>query len=220
MKRIYSTNKTYLLLAFLYLLFTCRGGPEIDLHPFSPSENLAYNDGYSDFPHPLDSDEGWGRAKYKWHIIDGIRMTRNNWEYGLAFTGGMNEYIDTCGPRQATIDFGQECEMNRIVVWHHHGRPSSYDLFAWVDSARRWQVFKAVHNLEDHYFTYEDIFLQELDDKGYLGVYPIEDTFATISTSKVKIVYTNCKEVHIWINEVEVYNDNFADRPGCLVYRK
>lgn len=95
------------------------------VEPYPPSETTpvgnitSYNPARSGYPHPLESDDGWGGGAKPWDIVDGRRTYPDEWARGLAFTGGSPEYIEECGWRQVTINFAVPTTFNKVVVWHH-----------------------------------------------------------------------------------------------------
>lgn len=58
----------------------------------STEENIALNPSGTGYPHPLESDHGWGGGSSQWDIVDGIRTYPGEWARGLAFTGGSNNW--------------------------------------------------------------------------------------------------------------------------------
>ena len=193
--------------------------PVHDVSPFSSENNLAYNDGSSTFPHPLDSDNGWGGGAYKWHINDGIRLAASHWTYGLAFTGGRDEYIDTCGWRQAAINFGRTVLINRTVIWLERDYFDEYSIEYLNEITGKWD--KAVHVTGKlaTINTYINFYWDSQEIFHRLSI-PCEDTFKVIKTEKIRFKLNNCQGGHGWINEFEVYYDKPGERPQCLVIRR
>ena len=157
----------------------------------------------------MESDPGWGEALFPWHIVDGIRLRGNYWAYGLAFTGGREGYEDSCGWRQATIDFGEPREFNRVVIWHagdHVGIPVYY-LRCWNDRLKDWDTLLCRTDMSSRTTEFKAKKLQSI---------PVEDTFSTVISRKIQYLFNNCNADHGWINEFEVYHDAKGDRPECL----
>lgn len=179
---------------------------------YSPDNNLAFNDGTFIFPNPMESDPGWGEAVFPWHMVDGLRDRGDYWAYGLAFTGGKEGYQDDCGWRQATVDFGTIIEFNRIVIWHAGNQTniSEYYLLYWKNNELLWDTLMNKHDMFDRTLSYRE--------KNWTSI-PVEDTFPAIKSSKVRYLFYNCHADHGWIKEFEVYNDEAADRPACLLVK-
>lgn len=157
----------------------------------------------------MESDPGWGEAVFPWQLVDGIRQRGNFWSYGLAFTGGKDCIEDSCGWRQATIDFGEPVRFNRVIIWHAVDNINIpvYYLCSWNEERQSW-----------------DKILKETDLLGRTKSYiknhplsiPVEDTFPTIISRKIRFLFNNCNGDHGWLNEFEVYYDKPGDRPDCL----
>lgn len=174
-----------------------------DVSPVSPLENLALNPYRSGFPHPLESDRGWGGGADKWDIVDGIRQ-EPAWNNGLAFTGGRRPYIESCGWRQATINFGVERTFNKIVVWHH-GRtghvPNVYKIQYWNGSS--WvDIFSTTNGHDYLKYTYP---IDPPRCWWHSFSTPTENTFPPVTSSKIRFKLHNCDITHGWIYELEVY---------------
>jgi hypothetical protein len=102
-----------------------------------PSSDIALNTSATGFPTPLESDHGWGGGNLPWDIVDG-QTTYSEWYHGLAFTGGTANWGgEPAGPRQATIDFGQNQTFDKVVLWHHGDDhiPQQSSLDYWNGSA-------------------------------------------------------------------------------------
>jgi len=176
---------------------------------YSPADDIARNDGTFKYPCPMESDPGWGEAIFPWHMVDGIRVRGNYWAYGLAFTGGREGYEDSCGWRQATIDFGEPMQFNRVVIWHagdNVGIPVYY-LRCWNDGRKDWDTLLCRTDMS--------LRTSEFKAKHQMSI-PVEDTFPTVVTRKIQYLFNNCNTDHGWINEFEVYNDAKGARPECL----
>lgn len=179
---------------------------------YSPKNDLAFNDGTFKYPCPMESDPGWGEAVFPWHIVDGIRERGNYWAYGLAFTGGKEGYQDSCGWRQATIDFGELKKFNRVVIWHagDNTNISVYYLRSWNEKKSDWDTLLCRNDL----LSRTEVFRAN----RMLSV-PVEDTFKTVVSNKVQYLFNNCQADHGWINEFEVYYDEPQERPKCLIVK-
>ncbi|RPH33708.1 MAG: hypothetical protein EHM93_03480 [Bacteroidales bacterium] len=203
------------------VIWSCKEKQHINFSTFSPENNLAYNDGFSLYPNPLESDNGWGSAPFKWHIVDGLRTKANYWNYGLGFTGGKDEYIDTCGWRQATINFGKPISYNRVVIWLNTSSsaplPDSFRIMHWNDQNQEWMLTKEVKNK----LKQVDLFYPKIENlirkKKLYWVAPYEEIFPSVKSSKVKFMFNNCGMEHGWINEFEVYNDSISEQGKNLV---
>ena len=175
----------------------------------SPDGDIAKNDGTYKYPCPMESDPGWGEAVFPWHMVDGIRVRGSYWAYGLAFTGGRECYADSCGWRQATIDFGEPRQFNRVVIWHAGDNADIplYYLRSWNEKRKDWDTLLCKTDMR-------------LRTAGYTAIHclsaPVEDTFTTVVSRKIQYLFNNCNASHGWINEFEVYNDAKGDRPECL----
>ncbi|MCB9872310.1 MAG: hypothetical protein H6836_05240 [Planctomycetes bacterium] len=84
---------------------------------YSQQPSVARNPTRAPFPSPLQSDAGWGGGAKPWDLVDDLR-TYPTWDRGLAFTGGSWDPT-RAGPRQATIDFGDNRTFTKVVLWHH-----------------------------------------------------------------------------------------------------
>lgn len=161
--------------------------------------NIALNPSRSGYPHPLESDRGWGGGSDKWEIVDGKR-TYPEWYHGLAFTGGRRNWAgEPCGERQATINFGEPKTFYKVIIWHHGlmHTPKECKLQYWNGS--KWVAIASK---------------REVDLEGDYGTWSAPDihTFIPVTGSKVRYVINNCKESmegeameHGWIYEFDVY---------------
>jgi hypothetical protein len=214
-------NKVPLKINFVYILFlisailSCSSSTsKVKYDEFSPANNLAYNDGRFLYPSPVESDAGWGGGNWCWHIVDGLRVKGNDWRSGLAFTGGSDNYVDTCGLRQITIDFGKPVAFNRIVVFHMWGNiPDKYSLLKWNEKTPVWDT---IQRFQKDLNAYGQIYSKNLNLNFPVFV---EDTFETVSSRILKYTFNNCNMNHGWIIEFEVYCDMPGDRPRCLMGR-
>jgi len=216
-----SIPSKYIIFFFIVVIWSCNKKPQVNFSTFSPGTDLAYNDGYSLYPNPLESDKGWGGAPFKWHIVDGLRTKANYWNYGLAFTGGKDEYIDTCGWRQVTINFGKPISYNRVVIWIYHSvkdlLPDSFKIMHWSDQDHKWVLTKDVKNKLKQVDSYFFAFETECEIKKVNIVIPYEETFPVVKSSRVRFQLNNCGTDHGWINEFEVYNDPISEQGKNLV---
>ena len=170
--------------------------------------DLALNTAGSGSPSPLESDSGWGGGSYPWQIVDGNRTYPGEWARGLAFTGGTSGYVEACGERQATIDFGEPRTFNRVVVWHHglEHVPNTYKIQYWNDANPSWvDVFSTTNGHSYLKYPTEN------------WSTPTENTFDAVTSSKVRFALNNCDITHGWIYEFEVYYDT---KNGDINYDK
>ncbi len=173
--------------------------------PTSPPEDLVRNPGRSGFPHPTESDNGWGGGADKWDIVDGTRQFPS-WANGLAFTGGINSYAGPCGWKQATINFGEPKTFNRVMIWHH-GRehiPNTYKLLYW-DGSNWVELFSTTEGWS--YLKYKTDTPQNWWEAFST---PTENTFPTVTSQKVRFQINNCDITHGWIYSFEVYMDHLV----------
>lgn len=212
------TGKTTLLIGAL-LMMSIFGLANVsalaDTYPpseTSPPENIASNPARIGFPHPLESDNGWGGGSDKWDIVDGVRK-EPAWYNGLAFTGGMRPYIAPCGWRQATINFGELKTFNRVIVWHQalYHVPNTYQIQYW-DGMSWVDIFSTTSGHD--YLKYPD----DVGGPVWWGGFsiPLENTFEPVTSTKVRLRLNNCDLVHGWIFEFEVYYDDDVDDDGVL----
>jgi hypothetical protein len=204
LSKIAKNSRIFIIL--LFFISGCGGRRDLVKYAFSPPGDLAFNDGRYKYPTPEESDEGWGGGRWCWQIVDGLRTSAVGWIYGLAFTGGGNNYEDTCGWRQATIDFGKDISFNRTLIFFNAtNAPKHYWILACKDKSWVWDTI-----LERKIKSYPI-------GKFYLNS-PIaeEDTFQTVKSRKIRYTFNNCDMDHGWIFEFEVYNDKPGDRPDCL----
>jgi hypothetical protein len=163
-----------------------------------PSSDIALNTSDTGFPTPLESDHGWGGGNQPWEIVDG-QETYAQWYHGLAFTGGNNNWDgEPAGPRQATIDFGQNQSFDKVVLWHHGDDhvPQQTSLDYWNGSA--WVPISFTRTL--------DI------EPGSTGWSRSDTyTFAPVTGSKVRYSFDNRLQnilgtqiTHGWLYEFEV----------------
>jgi hypothetical protein len=218
-----SIPSKYIIFFSMIILSGCNNEPRVIVSTFSPATDLAYNSGYLLYPNPLESDKGWGGAPFKWHLVDGIRTKSNYWNMGLAFTGGLLEYIDTCGWRQATINFGKPVLFNRVVVWLYTNDmsilPDSFKIQNWCEQTQEWQIAKSVINKRERIAPYFTKIQNECAKKGVALVVPYEEIFPPVNSSKVRFIFNNCGIDHGWINEFEVYFDSLSGQGRNLVLK-
>lgn len=153
---------------------------------------------------PTESDPGWGGGTNPWDMVDGQRAYGNEWWHGLAFTGGVLPYIQPCGVRQATINFGTMKPFNRVMIWHHgiDHIPQVATLLYWNGSA--WLPTGG------SYIVRYDLATPPEDGAGST---PTEHIFPTVIGSKIRFQFDNCglsmvpnqQVVHGWIYEFEVF---------------
>jgi hypothetical protein len=211
-----SFTRKYIIFLWIILICGCVIKQSIRFSTFSPENNLAYNDGYSLFPNPLESDKGWGGATFKWHLVDGIRAKVNYWNMGLAFTGGFVEYIDTCGWRQATINFRIPTTFNRVVIWLNTNNtnllPDSFNILSWSENSKNWSTIKKVTNKRKAMEPYIPLLQDVCEEKKIALVVPYEEVLPPTISSKVRFQFNNCGIDHGWINEFEVYYDSINEQ--------
>jgi hypothetical protein len=173
--------------------------------PTSPPTDLAVNPTRRGYPHPLESDSGWGGGRDRWDIIDGHRWYPGVWNNGLAFTGGLKPWIEPCGWRQATIDFGRPVAFDSVVVWHNNWNhvPRRYRIQYW--DGRRW---RKAYSTEDGLST-----LRDSTSGNRIWDKVTDASFPVITATKVRFRFENCERPsgHGWIMELEVYG---PDPPG------
>jgi hypothetical protein len=170
------------------------------------SIDLALNPLRTGYPHPLESDHGWGGGSDPWEIVDGAR-SYSAWYHGLAFTGGDRNWAgEPAGFRQVTIDFNQPKTFNRVVIWHHGlshvpatAQIDYWDGSGWVGVANQ-RVFGAYHE--------EGSGSGSSDSDEYTFLNPV-------TGSKVRYGFDNHEsnflhpegDNHGWIYEFEVWGD-------------
>jgi hypothetical protein len=218
-----SIPSKYIIFFSILALCNCNNRRDEIISAFSPPNDLAYNSGYSLYPNPLESDKGWGGAPFKWHLVDGIRTKSNYWNMGLAFTGGILEYIDTCGWRQATINFGKPVLFNRVVIWLYTNDmtllPDSFKIQHWSEQTQEWLITKNVINKRDQIAPYYPEIQEECAKKGVALVVPYEEILPQVKSSKVRFIFNNCGIDHGWVNEFEVYCDTLSRQYSNLVLK-
>lgn len=195
---------------FIILLFFipgCGDRKDLSKYAFSPPGDLAFNDGRFKYPTPEESDEGWGGGRWCWQIVDGLRIRSVGWINGLAFTGGSSCYEDTCGWRQATIDFGKDILFNRTLIFFvtSANAPKHYWILASKDKSGVWDTI-----LERKIKSFPQGKFEGNEHNAE------EDTFHTVKSRKIRYTFNNCDMEPGWILEFEVYYDKPGDRPGCL----
>jgi len=171
-----------------------------EISKFSNNDNLALNEELKGFPSPLESSKGWGGGSFVWEIVDGIR-TYKHWAHGLAFCGGINNWCgEKCGWRQVVINFGKEVTLNKIIVWHHgiEHVPNVYKVQYWDGNEFR-TIFSTQNGRASVKFSNDPTRWWENFS------IPVETTFKTVTTSKIRYLLNNCDIEHGWIYEFEVY---------------
>jgi hypothetical protein len=124
-----------------------------------------------------------------------MRAYDGEWARGLAF--GYGEW------HQATIDFGHQVTFDRIIQWYHGGMNNNeavdYKLQYW--SGSNWvDIFET--NNSHAYLKYPDALES---DWWYYWSTPYENTFAPVTSDKIKILNFPRDGSHTWLYEVEVY---------------
>src|SRR5947209_9218940 len=148
---------------------------------------------------PSGSDAGWGGGSYPGDMVDGFTYYSDTWAHGLAFTGGPLGYGgESCGWRQATLDFGAMKTFNRVLVWHHGADhiPTTYQLDYWDGAA--WQPAGGSSSVR------WDLEVPPAGVFGW-GAIPTEHLFPDATGSKVRFSLNNCNITHGWIYEFEVF---------------
>jgi hypothetical protein len=175
--------------------------------------NIALNPSGTGFPNPLESNNGWGCCPNKWAMIDGA-IAAPSWNYGFAWRGGTRNWSgESCGWKQATINFGELETFNRTVTYHHGQAhvPTEYKIQYW-DGANWIDVVSVTNNMT----------CQE-SDPNYVDNCPLDDTFSPVTASKVRYTFDqNCEITdgtdwryveHGWIREFEVYGVTYTNQP-------
>ena len=160
--------------------------------PASGAQNIALGADTS------ESDSGWGGGSYPGDMVDGQTYYSDTWAHGLAFTGGASGYVEPCGWRQATLDFGAMKTFSRVLVWHHGADhiPTVFHLDYWDGSA--WQPTGGTSTVRT------DLEVPPAGVFGW-GAIPTEHLFPPVTGSKVRFVLNNCNITHGWIYEFEVF---------------
>jgi hypothetical protein len=214
--------KHKLLIVFaISILFGCKRESKdyIIFDAFSPDNNIALNRSFAPYPNALESDDGWGGAFCKNHLTDGLRNREIYWNYGFAFTGGLHNYVDTCGWRQAVINFGRTVSFNRVVIWRNDGDvlTKRYYLQYFNTDSSKWINIKVVLGGDSITKVIRNKFFDTITD--YSTVWATEDTFRTVESDKFRLYLNNCDVELVWLTEIEVYHDKPGDRPKCLVIK-
>jgi hypothetical protein len=180
---------------------TATGTPTLTPTPGPSETNIALNPGRTGYPHPLESDSGWGGGSSPWDMLDGKTAYTDTWAHGLAFTGGTGSWAgQSCGWRQATVNFGTPQTFNRVLVWHHGEDhiPTTYVVEYW-DSAN-WLPVGGTSTVR----------YDLRSDTTTWGAIPTETIFPAVTGSKVRLRLNNCNITHGWIYQFDV----FAGAPG------
>jgi hypothetical protein len=169
--------------------------------------NIALNPTESGYPHPLESDSGWGCCPNKWAMIDG-QIAAPAWYYGFAWRGGTRHWAGgSCGWKQATITFNEPKTFNKVITYHHGTLhvPTDYKIQYWDNSLGWIDIISITNNQR----------CQEMDP-DYHDNCPLEDSFSPVTSEKVRYTfYQNCSIYdpsdwryveHGWIRELEVYS--------------
>jgi parallel beta-helix repeat protein len=161
----------------------------------------ALNPSRTGFPHPLESDHGWGGGSDQWEIVDG-RRDYPEWYHGLAFTGGRLDYVEPAGPRQATIDFGVPRTFQQVILWHHGTNhiPADAGLQYWDGTT--WQNIAFSRFVDLSYVS------------GGAGSTPDYYTFNSVTGSRIRYTFDNRlpdyqhdqQIEHGWLYEFEVWD--------------
>jgi len=160
-------------------------------HAFNPNPGTAAR---PIFPHPFESDTGWGGGSYPQDLLDGYRSCglRSLWDCGLMFTGGnANWGGQACGVRQATIDFGTPVLVSAVKISHHGDDhvPKIYQIQVWTGSA--WSTVVSQTNN-----TVGRCIRPPGYDPATNWVCMITDEFPPVATSKVRYTFNNCPDAN------------------------
>lgn len=168
------------------------------------------------FPHPFASDPGWGGGNKPKQIVDGYRGCNSPaiWDCGLAFTGGNNNWGgQSCGVRQATIEFGAPRQVSAVTLTHHGDQnvPQKYQIQTFNGAQWVTQV-NVVNNTMARCARPQS----PAPNYAHSWTCAITDEFPPVVATKVRITYNNCPEAnksivpgvslkHGWIYEFEAY---------------
>lgn len=182
--------------------------------------NLAFNlnpgtPSSPNFPHPFESDQGWGGGAQPQQLVDGFRGCNDptGWACGLAFTGGSANWGgQACGVRQATIDLGSAPAQVSAVRITHHGTehiPAIYQIQTLNGSA--WVTQVSITNNTGG----RCISAPSYDPAAAGWTCTITDEFPPVQTTKVRYTFNNCPGAntnitgapitHGWLYEFEAY---------------
>jgi hypothetical protein len=173
------------------------------------AENIALNPDQTGYPHPLESDHGWGGGQNKWDIVDGLYTYPGEWARGLAFTGGSQSWGgEPAGLRQATIDFGTLQEFSRVILWHHGNEH--------VPAEAGLEYWNGISWIE---ITFERTVSA---DPASSWSQPDTYDFAPVTGSKVRWWFDNSglsilgvPITHGWLYEFEVYDEEIPISGAC-----
>ena len=178
-----------LRLIFIFMIALCT---LIGSGARAEGENIALGADTSEF------SPGWGGGSYPWEMVDGLTYYSDTWAHGLAFTGGFPGWIEPCGWRQATLNFGEPKTFGRALVWHHGGEhiPTIYTLEYWDGAA--WLPVGGTSSVR------YDLEMPPAGVDGW-GAVPTEHIFPAVTGSKIRFMVNNCDIQHGWIYEFEVF---------------
>jgi hypothetical protein len=168
-------------------------------------ENIALNPDRTDYPHPMESDRGWGGGSNKWDIVDGNRYYQN-WWHGLAFTGGTRNWSgEPAGERQATINFGESKTFGEVIITHHAAQHTPAECMLQYWDGSEWVDI-----------PFEREITEQADPLDVL-------TFTPVTGSKIRYTFDNREAsingtqlTHGWIYEFEVYAVNADIEPPAI----
>ncbi len=171
----------------------------------SPASDLARNPSRRGYPHPLESDSGWGGGRDKWDILDGNRVY-GLWTNGLAFTGGRRGWVEPCGWRQATIDFGRPVIFDSVSVWWSATKhiPIRYRI-----------QYLAGEEWTDAFSTEDGLAYRRRGGEGTWWDRITDNAFPAVTSTKLRLMLDNCVgQNHGWIYEIEVYGPEMSPDTG------
>jgi hypothetical protein len=133
--------------------------------------------------------------------VDGSRVY-SIYTNGLAFTGGTFGWLEACGWRQATIDFGRPVTFDSVSVWWavRAHIPIRYRIQYLAGDTWR-TVFSTDNGLAYLRPAGEEAWWNRITDNA----------FPAVTSPQLRLLLNNCDGSHGWIHELEVYG---PDPPG------
>jgi len=169
---------------------------------FSPANDLALNKDTS------LSDDGWGGGSSKTDITAGQRMYGTypqgvDWARGLALPWDGQTH-------QITIDFGAQTTLGSVIQWHHGAgpwgmgaeTPASYTIKYWNSGIGNWST---IMSTQDPAQFMKCPNAQDPQDWFAYWSTPYENTFAPVTTDKLRIEMTAQPGRYNWLYQVEAY---------------
>lgn len=189
-------NRIILITAILILFICCTQKRDCKCPLYCDRNNLAINNGNALFPSALETSDCTDRKLLKYFIVDGIRYNEDEELRYIEFTGGPLDIIDSCGLRCATIDFGQVVAFNQTILWFLKDslRIDNYAIQYWCKILDEWKTVK----------TFAGLISTQNYQKISCPIVAVKDTFATVSSSKIRFITNNCT-CYFKITEFEVY---------------